>query len=247
MIVAGCGLAAINAKAADPVPMKLPDPVTITNTAKHAAMAGPVTAAPVETVGGCTTCATPTAGCADGKCLAGMHARKADRQQILSGARNCARVPAPIVPSIGTWAREAFATQTQNALAEYFVLHDEEWTYGTAELSPGGRRHMDGIVRRLGGNSHSIKIEPSGTPSLDELRKQAVAQALIHGGCDGGAASNRVVIGTGRAEGLRYEEVEGVYYRSVYGRPGGGGGGAAGFGGGGVSMFGGGIGGGFGR
>ena len=79
------------------------------------------------------------------------------------------------------------------------------------------------------------------------MRKQVVVQALLNTAwCDGTAALARVILGGTRAEGQRYEEIESVYYRSVYGVPVGN---ASGSGAGGVSLYGSGFGGynGFGR
>ena len=164
MLTASCTALGAVAAAADP--MKLPDPVA----PKVSATSAPaiVSSAP------CAPCDT----CTDGGAHFSKHkANKAERKEIVRAAHDCASTPSRQVPPIGTFTREAFALQQQNALAEYLVIFTIEWEQGTADLNGYGMRHMDGITRRLGGHSHPVKIEPSGNQSLDELRKATIAQA----------------------------------------------------------------------
>ena len=121
---------------------------------------------------------------------------------IWEHAKAVARAPAHIPPPNGTYTRQAFETQRQNALAEYFVVYREDFLYDEAELNETGLRHLDGIVRRMNQIGAPIKMEPTGKADLDELRRTKVADYIVKQAGD----PNRVVFGTTRAEGLRCED-----------------------------------------
>ncbi|MGL4421075.1 MAG: hypothetical protein ACRCZF_10455 [Gemmataceae bacterium] len=217
-------------------PAKMPEPLPINSVpvavAAPAAPLSPVVAAPCST-GACDS------GSYEGGHFSNMHARSADRKAVWAGAKSCAAMPAKQMLPIGTWTREAFSQQVSNALADYLVIYDIEWERGTADLNGYGTRHLDGISRRLGGHSHPIKIESSGNQSLDEMRRAAVASQVVKCGLDAAAAGTRVVVGSSRAEHLRYEEIESIYSRGFNRNGNSGGGSGGGFGGGAGGGFGG--------
>lgn len=201
-------------------PAVMPAPVPVQGQPALA----PAYAAPAAgcTAGGCETAgSTACAACATGHghhtCGEKFHAWHADREVMKAANRECRHAPAPIVPTIGTYMKEAFESQRQNALGEYFVMFREEFVAGTGELNASGQRHLDGIVRRLGGNSHPVKIEPTGNATVDEARKVAVASVLVKGGLEVAAVNARVTVGVTRAEGMRYDEIPFVYGRSIWG------------------------------
>ena len=148
-MVVGCGLSA-GASAADTVPVKLPEAVVMNSNvaAGPKTVAGPTVVVPA-TAG--STAIYGDAGCATGTCNT-KHGHKG----VMDGKLDCACVPAPIVLSIGTWTREAFDRQSSNASAEYFVLFREEWVIASAELHPGGQRHLHRIIRQLGGTYPAV-------------------------------------------------------------------------------------------
>ncbi len=155
----------------------------------------------------------------------------------------CCKSPATVPPPIGYNVKHANNTMRDNALAEYFVVYREDWLEGTATLNDTGARHVDGILRRFAMIGAPMKIEPSGNPELDALRKVALIDGLTRSGVSGQEAHERVVIGNTRAEGLRNDSVMAVYFRgrTIYsgGLGGGGVGGGGGGGGGGFGGFGG--------
>lgn len=129
-----------------------------------------------------------------------------------------------------TYTRQAFETQRQNALAEYFVLYREDFLYDEVELNETGLRHLDWIVRRMNQIGAPIKIEPTGKAELDELRRLKVIDSIVKLAGD----PNRVQSGTTRAEGLRSEDITTIgsrFYSTGTGfGSGGGGGGVGGYG-----------------
>lgn len=180
------------------------------------------------------------AGCASGRC---GHKSKCGPTcwGWLAMHWQCCKTPATVPPPHGANARTTFDMQRMNALAEYYVVYEEDWYVGTPHLNSSGIRHVDGIVRRFPYSGGApVKVEPSGNAELDGLRRASAAEALVRFGVPPGEAHSRVVIGGTRAEGLRYDEVEAVYARgrivgtAGYGGIGGyGSGGNGGFGGGG--------------
>ena len=93
------------------------------------------------------------------------------------------------------------------------MVYEEDWYIGTANLNGSGARHLDGIIRRLGTTGAPVRVEPSGSPELDALRRLMVTDALIRAGMPPAEAQARVVLGGTRAEGLRYDDIEAVYVR----------------------------------
>lgn len=176
----------------------------------------------------------PAVGCAGGNCdVPNCHGAKCGRcaecKAIKRDIWACCKAPAVILPPLGTYTRNAFELQRQNALAEYFTVYGEDFLLGTATLNDTGLRHLDGIVRRMNDVGAPIKIEPSGS-ALDDKRKQAVINTLLKAGVDPSVVT-RVVIGRTRAEGLRYDEVDRIGQRVIVGPSTQGGGGYGGFGG----------------
>lgn len=158
--------------------------------------------------------------------------------------KSSATVPPPLGASVRTW----FNTQTEVALAEYFVLYREDFLKGDVRLNETGLRHLGGIVRRFSFSPAPVRVEPTGDPSLDRLRRQTVIDAMLCAGVNAQAAIDRVQIGGTRAEGLRYDDIDNIGQSTDRNSRGYGGGGfGGGYGGGGFGGgFGGGLGGGFG-
>jgi hypothetical protein len=197
----------------------------------------PVAAAPAAIEPGC-----PSGTCAAGQCKHGPRVGHSALNgvtfgQCLSFNWHCFCTPATVPPPLGANVRSVFEMQKLNALGEYFVLFREDWLAGTSTLNSTGERHFDGIVRRLGMTGAPVRVEPTGNPELDTVRRLAVVEALVRNGIPEPEAQARVVIGGTRAEGLRYSDIETVYMRSRiigiggYGGGGGVGGVVGGFGG----------------
>ncbi|MFO0806873.1 MAG: hypothetical protein U0791_27525 [Gemmataceae bacterium] len=147
----------------------------------------------------------------------------------------CMQTPATVPPPLGSSVRSVFDMQRDNALAEYFVIYREDWHDARTDLNDTGARHMDGVIRRYGMIGAPVKVEPTGNADLDQKRVTAVIGKLAASGIPAQEAASRVVLGTSRAEGLRYEDIENVgrNTRGFGGGAGGGFGGAfGGFGGG---------------
>jgi hypothetical protein len=167
----------------------------------------PCAAAPCGPAACATECPAPAKEtCRNSGCWGGPY-----------GFRDCARKPAVLVPPLGFSSRMAFDTQRLNALAEYFVVYREDWLKDSAVLNESGERHLGGIARRMCMTTAPAKVEPSGNPELDARRLAALSDALIRAGVPQEEAGGRVVIGGTRAEGLRGNEIETVYYRSPFG------------------------------
>jgi hypothetical protein len=196
-------------------------------------------------------CDAPAAGCATGKCgRHGDHCGKFGFCQdcgprvsfceVLGFHWCCCKAPATVPPPLGANVRTANDVMRSNALGEYFVVYREDWLANTANLNESGERHLGGIIRRLGMAGAPVKVEPSGIPALDALRRAAVSDMLIQAGVPPQDAIARVVVGGTRAEGLRDASIEALYFRgaTIYsgGMYGGGGYGGA-FGGGGGIYF----------
>lgn len=147
------------------------------------------------TVGSCTT-----SGCAT---MCNRHCCSGTIHAICQHVKAVTRAPAHVPPPNGTYTRQAFETQRQNALAEYFVLYREDFLNDEVELNETGLRHLDGIVRRMNQIGAPIKIEPTGKAELDELRRLKVTDSIVKLAGD----PNRVQSGTTRAEGLRSEDI----------------------------------------
>ena len=167
-----------------------------------------------------------SASCATGHCGKGSHCKHGQ-----TSAWVCARTPATIVPPLGSSVRGVFDMQRENALGEYFVVYREDWLDAKFILNDSGIRHVDGITRRLGLIGAPVKVEPTGIAELDSRRVLAIVEKLVQSGVSPQEAGSRVILGTTRAEGLRYHDIENLNGRS--GGNGGGGYGGGGFGGGG--------------
>ena len=164
-----------------------------------------------------------SASCATGHCGKGSHCKHGQTSFWV-----CARTPATIVPPLGSSVRGVFDMQRENALGEYFVVYREDWLDAKFILNDSGIRHVDGITRRLGLIGAPVKVEPTGIAELDSRRVLAIVEKLVQSGVSPQEAGSRVILGTTRAEGLRYQDIENLNGRS--GRNGGSGGGNGGFG-----------------
>ena len=104
--------------------------------------------------------------------------------------------------------------QRENALAEYFVVYREDWNHNKFILNDTGIRHVDGMIRRLGLIGAPVKVEPTGIAELDAKRLSAVVEILVQSGVSAQEAASRVILGTTRAEGLRYHDIDTLYNRA---------------------------------
>ncbi len=141
-------------------------------------------------------------------------------------------------------------TQMTNAEAADFIFYDHEFRGDTAELTPGGKRHLQQVALRHDHVPFPIVIEQSmynAKPRIDMLRRREVMQQLARMGVTD--VERRVVVAEAFPRGFRAEEaMQAAQSLFGFGNQGGGGGfggGGGGFGGG-FGGGGGGFGGGFG-
>lgn len=237
-------------------PVEPPDvapPVVVVPPAPPAAVIPPVRSLPVSTPVGVAVPAVPAAmttapaeraacvPCGTTTAASGHRSLHDKCTYTPEGNLRAKQIPPGVVPPNGTATRGAFERQKQLALGEYFVVYLEDFIDNTAELNPTGLRHVAGIFKRLDLTDATIKVEPTGLTDFDEKRRTAVLDALLKLGADSGV-SRRILGGTTRAEGLRFEDVPAVGARNPI--RGGGGFGGGGFGLNGSGGFGGGFGGG---
>jgi hypothetical protein len=117
--------------------------------------------------------------------------------------------PANLALPLGMHVRQANEAQRLNALEEYCTIFSNEWCCGRAELGPSGRRHLEGILRRMHGTSFALKVEPDSNPylvHLTQLRRAFLVQVLADRGFPDAEA--RVIIAPSAAEGLRGDDIE---------------------------------------
>lgn len=127
------------------------------------------------------------------------------------------RLDAIEVPPIGANYYHVFDMQRSNAMGEYFVIFEEDWIDSTDQLNKTGERHLMGIVKRWGLAGDPVRIEPIGDGPDDKAnikRKVAIVDALVAMGIAQPIAAQRVVLGFGRAEGLRNADIESVVQRA---------------------------------
>jgi hypothetical protein len=118
-------------------------------------------------------------------------------------------------------------TQQTNAEAADFIFFDHEFRGSTAQLAPGGKKHLEQVALRWEHVPFPVVIEESphnSRPELDQARRRTVVEQLARLGVLN--AEERVVVANAFAEGITGIEAEAAYYNGL----GGGGADSAGFG-----------------
>jgi hypothetical protein len=123
----------------------------------------------------------------------------------------CAGVPVPLGQSVNS----CISAQVDNARAEFFVLYPCEWTCDGLGLNPCGLNHLDRIAMHLNQWAYPVRVVPTCSPEVDQLRLLVVRAMLKQHGFED--ATERVILAPPVAEGLRYDEIERVGTRAVGG------------------------------
>ncbi len=111
-------------------------------------------------------------------------------------------------PPLGSYVRAWENVQRLNAEEDDFVIYSHEFVIG-ATLGPHGRHHVEIIARHLPKVQHQVIVEACGEDALDQLRKATIIQLLSERGITD--ATLRVQLGRSQAEGLRGDQILGVY------------------------------------
>jgi hypothetical protein len=110
-------------------------------------------------------------------------------------------------------------TQQTNAEAADFLFYDHEFRYDTksrvdtAELAPGGKKHLMQVALRLEHVPFPVVIEQSpnnSRPELDQARRQMIIEQLARLGVEN--VEERVVVANAFPEGYTGMEAENAYY-----------------------------------
>ena len=104
-------------------------------------------------------------------------------------------------------------TQQTNAEAADFIFYDHEFRGSTAQLAPGGKKHLQQIALRLEHVPFPVVIEESphnAQPELDQQRRQTIVEQLGRLGLPN--AEERVVVANAFPEGYTGIESEASYY-----------------------------------
>jgi hypothetical protein len=120
---------------------------------------------------------------------------------------------------IGQVSDSFWETQQTNAEAADFIFYDHEFRFDTkkhvdtAELAPGGKKHLEQVALRLEHVPFPVVIEESphnGRPTLDQERRQTIVEQLARLGIPN--AQERVVVANAFPEGYTGIESESSYY-----------------------------------
>jgi hypothetical protein len=119
---------------------------------------------------------------------------------------------APSVPDVyplGAVNRAHYQTMQNNGAAADFILHQNDFSGTTSELSPAGKDHLLEIAAR----AHSVpfpvvieRTENNANSTLDEQRRASIAQVLADLGVPD--AHQRTVVAPAYSKGLTGPEVE---------------------------------------
>jgi hypothetical protein len=110
-------------------------------------------------------------------------------------------------------------TQQTNAEAADFIFYDHEFRMDTrtrtdtAELTPGGKKHLQQIALRLEHTPFPVVIEESphnSRPELDQARRRTIVEQLGRLGAMN--VEERVVVANAFPEGYTGIEAENAYY-----------------------------------
>jgi len=110
-------------------------------------------------------------------------------------------------------------TQQTNAEAADFIFYDHEFTGDTAELAPGGKKHLAEVAMRLEHVPFPVAVEQSSynaRPELDQARRQTIVEQLARLGVTD--VEQRVVVASAFAEGITGIEAERAYYNAISNR-----------------------------
>lgn len=140
-----------------------------------------------------------------------------------NGGRRGYRGPGADRPfPLGQVTDSFWETQQTNAEAADFIFYDHEFRMDTktrtdtAELTPGGKKHLQQVALRLEHTPFPIVIEESphnGRPELDQARRQTIVEQLGRLGAMN--AEERVVVANAFPEGYTGIESEGSYYNVI--------------------------------
>jgi hypothetical protein len=122
--------------------------------------------------------------------------------------------PALSPEPLGSFVHRFQAVQAGKAEASDFEIYLDEWYQGGKTLGPYGQYHVNQIAQRLPTVPFAVKVQPCNDSVLNETRRMVVVTALLNLGITD--ADTRVVLAYPQAEGLRGEEAELVYFRSIY-------------------------------
>jgi hypothetical protein len=136
------------------------------------------------------------------------------------GARRSYRGPGADRPfPLGQVTDSFWEMQQTNAEAADFLFYDHEFRFDTktrqdtAELTPGGKKHLQQVALRLEHVPFPVVIEESphnSRPELDQARRQTIVEQLGRLGLPN--AEERVVVANAFPEGYTGIESEGSYY-----------------------------------
>jgi hypothetical protein len=113
-------------------------------------------------------------------------------------------------------------TQQTNAEAADFVFYDHEFRMDTrtrtdtAELTPGGKKHLQQVALRLEHVPFPVVIEESphdARPDLDLARRTTIVEQLARLGVVN--SEERVVVANAFPEGYTSQEAEAAYYGGI--------------------------------
>jgi hypothetical protein len=114
---------------------------------------------------------------------------------------------------LGQVSDSFWETQQTNAEAADFIFYDHEFKGNTAQLAPGGKKHLEQIALRLEHVPFPVVIEESphdAQPELDQQRRQTIVEQLGRIGLPN--AEERVVVANAFPEGYTGIESESSYY-----------------------------------
>lgn len=117
---------------------------------------------------------------------------------------------------LGAVTDSHWETQQTNAEAADFIFYDHEFVGETAQLAPGGKKHLEEIVLRLEHVPFPVAVEQSpynAKPELDQQRRQTIVEQLARLGVPD--SEGRVVIASAFAEGVTGIEAERAYYNAI--------------------------------
>ena len=112
--------------------------------------------------------------------LAGCHHRGDDCNG--RNGRGSYRGPGADRPfPLGQVSDSHWETQRTNAEAADFIFYDHEFRGNTAQLAPGGKKHLEQVALRLEHVPFPVVVEESphdARPELDEARRRTIVEQL---------------------------------------------------------------------
>ena len=118
----------------------------------------------------------------------------------------CATVTPGALPMPNGWFLANWHSRMRaGAVADRFVIYGHEWYQGGLLLGPYGMRHLEAIAANLPSAPYPVVIEPVGPPEVVAARRSTIVALLTQKGVPD--ADQRVIVGFGKAEGLRYNDM----------------------------------------